>query len=190
MNLCFATNNAHKLEEVRMMVPETIQIQSLQEIGCFDELPETQATLEGNALQKATYVARKFGVNCFADDTGLETEALGGAPGVDTAHYAGPDRSAEKNMNLLLENLKGKSNRRAAFKTVYALIWEGEMYSFEGKIEGQIAQHPVGNQGFGYDPVFIPDGFDQTFAELGNEVKNTLSHRARATRQLVDFFSR
>lgn len=190
MKICFATNNAHKLDEVALMLPPFLKMQSLKEIGCFEELPETQRTIEGNALQKAQFVARKFSLNCFADDTGLEVEALGGGPGVDTAHYAGPERDASKNMALLLENLKGKSNRKATFKTVFALIWEGEISSFEGRVEGQISSEPKGNEGFGYDPIFIPEGYNQTFAELGIEVKNRLSHRALATKQLVEFLEK
>lgn len=189
MKICFATNNKHKLEEVCAMVPPGFEIQSLAEIGCSHDLPETQQTIEGNAIQKARFVAQQFGIDCFADDTGLEVDALNGQPGVDTAHYAGPERSAEKNMALLLANLHGKPNRKARFKTVIALVWQGELYSFEGKIEGTISTQPQGNEGFGYDPVFIPDGFRETFAELGAEVKNRLSHRAMATKQLVDFLS-
>ena len=190
MKLCFATNNTHKLEEVRAMIPEFIEIQSLSEIGCFEDLPETQRTIEGNALQKAQFVSKKFSISCFADDTGLEVEALNGEPGVDTAHYAGPQRDADKNMALLLKNLAEKPNRKAAFKTVFALIWEGEIYSFEGRIEGRISPERKGIEGFGYDPIFIPDGYDQTFAELGVEVKNRFSHRAMATKQLVQFLEK
>lgn len=189
MNICFATNNLHKLEEVRSMVPSGIDIQSLQEIGCHEELPETQRTIEGNAIQKAGFVWEKFGIDCFADDTGLEVGALNGAPGVDTAHYAGPDRDNQKNMHLLLDNLTGKTNRKAEFKTIIACIWQGELYSFEGVVQGTIALAQKGNQGFGYDPIFIPEGFTQTFAELGQETKNRLSHRALATLQLVSFFA-
>lgn len=185
--ICFATNNAHKLEEVREMSPPEFRIISLAEAGCNEDLPENQANIEGNAIQKALFFKEKFGLDCFSDDTGLEVEALEGKPGVDTAHYAGPERSAEKNMALLLTNLRGKPNRKAAFKTVIACVWQGELYRFEGRIEGTIAEAPRGLLGFGYDPVFIPEGFDQTFAELGAEVKNRLSHRAIAMRQLVDF---
>ena len=190
MKLCFATNNTHKLEEVRAMIPEFIEIQSLSEIGCFEDLPETQRTIEGNALQKAQFVSKKFSISCFADDTGLEVEALNGEPGVDTAHYAGPQRDADKNMALLLKNLAEKPNRKAAFKTVFALIWEGEIYSFEGRIEGRISPERKGIEGFGYDPIFIPDGYDPTFAELVVEVKNRFSHRALATKQLVQFLEK
>lgn len=188
IRICFATNNAHKLEEVQAIMPPQFEIVSLKEIGCFSPLPENQRTIEGNALEKARYVFDQFGINCFADDTGLEVDALNGEPGVDTAHYAGPERSDQKNMALLLDNLKGKSNRKARFKTVFALFWEGEMYSFEGIVDGRIAESARGNQGFGYDPIFIPEGFDQTFAELGPDIKNRLSHRARASMALVNFW--
>lgn len=188
IRICFATNNAHKLEEVQAVLPSQFELVSLKEIGCLEPLPENQRTIEGNALEKARFVYDRFGINCFADDTGLEVEALNGEPGVDTAHYAGPERSDQKNMALLLENLKGKTNRNARFKTVFALFWEGEMYSFEGIVEGRIAEAPAGSQGFGYDPIFIPEGFDQTFAQLGPDVKNRLSHRARASMALVNFW--
>lgn len=187
MTICFATNNLHKLEEARQVIPGEFKIRSLSEIGCTEDLPETQKTIEGNAIQKALFVKEKFGVDCFSDDTGLEVEALNGAPGVDTAHYAGPERSSEKNMALLLKNLEGQANRRASFKTIIACVWQGELYQFEGRVAGKIAMQPAGNEGFGYDPIFIPEGYDQTFAQLGAEVKNRLSHRAVALRQLVDF---
>lgn len=187
MTICFATNNLHKLEEARQVIPEEFTIHSLSEIGCREDLPETQKTIEGNAIQKALFVKEKFGVDCFSDDTGLEVEALNGAPGVDTAHYAGPDRNSDQNMALLLKNLEGKSNRNASFKTIIACVWQGELYQFEGRVSGTIALQPKGKLGFGYDPLFIPDGHEKTFAELGPEVKNRLSHRALALRQLVDF---
>jgi XTP/dITP diphosphohydrolase len=186
--LCFATNNPHKLEEVKAILPVEIELLSLQDIGCFDELPENQRSLEGNALEKATYVHQKFGIDCFADDTGLEAEALGAEPGVDTAHYAGPERDADKNMALLLENLDEKQNRKACFRTIFCLIWQGETYSFEGRVNGNISTQPKGQDGFGYDPVFIPEGYNKTFAELGPEIKNRFSHRAEACRQLAAFF--
>jgi XTP/dITP diphosphohydrolase len=185
--LCFATNNAHKLEEVLAMLPAGMELQSLKEIGCSDELPENQRSLEGNALEKASYVFQKYGIDCFADDTGLEVEALAGEPGVDTAHYAGPERDAQKNMGLLLQNLEGKANRKACFRTIFCLIWQGETYSFEGRVNGSIATETRGNGGFGYDPIFIPEGYQQSFAELGPEIKNRFSHRAEACRQLADF---
>jgi XTP/dITP diphosphohydrolase len=187
IRLCFATNNAHKLEEVQAMMPEHLEIVSLKDIGCMQELPENQRTIEGNALEKAQFIFEKFGIDCFADDTGLEVDSLGGEPGVDTAHYAGPERDAQKNMDLLLKNLQGKANRNARFKTVFALFWQGEMYSFEGLVKGRISTEKKGDQGFGYDPIFIPEGFSESFAELGSEIKNRLSHRAAATKQLVAF---
>jgi XTP/dITP diphosphohydrolase len=170
-----------------LLLPNSIQILSLEDIGCTEDIPETDTTIEGNAILKANYVSQKYGYDCFADDSGLEVDALNGAPGVDTAHYAGPERDADKNMNLLLTNLKDSSNRKARFKTVFALFWQGEMYEFTGVVSGQIANEKKGEKGFGYDPIFIPDGFSESFAELGNEVKNRMSHRAMATRQLVDF---
>jgi XTP/dITP diphosphohydrolase len=190
IRLCFATNNSHKLDEVRAMLPPQFEIVSLRDIQCFDELPENQRTIEGNALEKARFIFDKFGIDCFADDTGLEVESLGGEPGVDTAHYAGPERDADKNMALLLANLEDKVNRNARFKTVFSLFWQGEMYHFEGLVPGRIGLEKKGDQGFGYDPVFIPDGFSQTFAELGTDIKNRLSHRAAATRQLAEFLAK
>jgi len=187
IRLCFATNNKHKLEEVKAILPEKFELVSLSEIECFEELPENQRTIEGNALEKARFVFEKYGVDCFADDTGLEVEELHGEPGVDTAHYAGPERDADKNMDLLLQNLAGKSNRKARFKTVFSLFWQGEMYNFEGIVPGEISLEKKGTLGFGYDPIFIPDGFSQSFAELGSEVKNRLSHRAAATKRLAEF---
>lgn len=187
IRLCFATNNLHKLEEVRAMLPEEIGLLSLREIGCLEELPENQRSLEGNALEKAGFIFQKYGIDCFSDDSGLEAEALGGEPGVDTAHYAGPERDAEKNMNLLLQNLEGKSSRKACFRSVFCLVWQGETYSFEGRVNGEISMEKRGEGGFGYDPVFIPEGYAQTFAELGPEVKNQFSHRAEACRQLAAF---
>jgi XTP/dITP diphosphohydrolase len=175
---------------VKAVLPLHFQILSLKEIGCHESLPENQKTIEGNALEKARFVAEKYQINCFADDTGLEVFSLGGEPGVDTAHYAGPERDAEKNMDLLLSRLQPYSDRSCRFKTVFSLIWEGEFYSFEGLVKGGIAFEKRGNSGFGYDPIFIPDGFDKTFAELGPEIKNRLSHRALATKQLVAFFEK
>lgn len=190
LEICFATNNAHKLEEVQSILPSGINILSLKDIACFEELPENQKTIEGNALEKAAFVSGKYGINCFADDTGLEVSALGGEPGADTAHYAGPGRDAEKNMDLLLKNLEGVADRSARFKTIFALNWQGEMYSFEGLIRGKIALEKKGETGFGYDPVFIPEGYEKTFAELGPEIKNKMSHRALASKQLAAFLSK
>ena len=169
------------------MLPEGIELLSLSDIGCREELPENQRSLEGNALEKAAFVFQKYGIDCFADDTGLEVEALQGEPGVDTAHYAGPERDAAKNMDLLLKNLGDNQNRNARFRTIFCLFWQGDTFSFEGTVPGKIARDKRGNGGFGYDPVFIPEGYEQSFAELGSEVKNRFSHRAEACRQLSDF---
>lgn len=185
--LVFATNNLHKLEEVRDILGGSFRIASLKEIGCIDDIPETADTLEGNALQKARYVKDKFGYDCFADDTGLEVEALGGAPGVFSARYAGLGHDSEANMRKLLKELEGKTNRQAQFRTVVALILEGREYTFEGIVRGTILTERRGTAGFGYDPVFVPEGYAETFAEMGSEEKNRISHRARAVQKLADF---
>ena len=185
--LVFATNNAHKLEEVRAVLDNKIEIVSLNELGCYDDIPETADTLEGNALIKAEYVFNKFGMACIADDTGLEVEALNGEPGVYSARYGGEPHNAQKNMQKLLTNLKGIENRKARFRTVIVLKdAERELY-FEGTIHGHISEAPSGAAGFGYDPVFVPDGYDKSFAELGAELKNRISHRALAVEKLVQF---
>ena len=175
--LVFATNNLHKLEEVRDILGGSFRIASLKEIGCIDDIPETADTLEGNALQKARYVKDKFGYDCFADDTGLEVEALGGAPGVFSARYAGLGHDSEANMRKLLKELEGKTNRQAQFRTVVALLLEGREYTFEGIVRGTILTERRGTAGFGYDPVFVPEGYAETFAEMGSEEKNRISHR-------------
>lgn len=185
--LVFATNNLHKLEEVRDILGGSFRIASLKEIGCTDDIPETADTLEGNALQKARYVKEKFGYDCFADDTGLEVEALGGAPGVFSARYAGPGHDSEANMQKLLKELERKTNRQAQFRTVVALLLDGEEYTFEGIVRGTILTERRGTAGFGYDPVFVPEGYAETFAEMGSEEKNRISHRARAVQKLADF---
>lgn len=185
--LVFATNNLHKLEEVRDILGGSFRIASLKEIGCTDDIPETADTLEGNSLQKARYVKEKFGYDCFADDTGLEVEALGGAPGVFSARYAGPGHDSEANMQKLLKELERKTNRQAQFRTVVALILEGREYTFEGIVRGTILTERRGTAGFGYDPVFVPEGYAETFAEMGSEEKNRISHRARAVQKLADF---
>ncbi len=191
MKLVFATNNAHKLDEIRAMLGDKVELLSLTDIGCTADIPETADTLEGNALIKARYVYENYGLDCFADDTGLEVEALGGAPGVHTARYAYPDRhDPEANTRKLLDALKEKNNRRAQFRTAIALIISGEEHVFEGKVEGYIAPEKRGTEGFGYDPVFIPEDTGKTFAELGAEAKNRISHRARAVKQLCDFLLR
>ena len=171
------------------MLPAHFKIKSLAEIGCTEDIPETQPTIEGNAIQKAQYVHDHYGVNCFAEDTGLEVTALNGAPGVFTARYAGPQRDANDNMNLLLKNLKDKSDRSARFKTVIALILDGDIYTFEGIVEGQIAQKRSGSGGFGYDPIFLPEGQSQSFAEMDKAAKNAISHRGRAMAKLLDYFA-
>ena len=186
--LIFATNNAHKLDEIRAILGNEIEILSLSDIGCHDDIPETADTLDGNAIQKAQYIYNKYGVDCFADDTGLEVSALGGQPGVHTARYAYPDRNdADANTAKLLHELEKKSDRKARFRTVIALIEKGEVKVFEGIVEGEIATEKRGQGGFGYDPVFIPEQMGQTFAELGIGVKNSISHRARAVRKLAEY---
>jgi XTP/dITP diphosphohydrolase len=187
--LVFATNNAHKLEEVRSIIGEDFEILSLNSIECFDDIPETADTLEGNAMLKARYVARRFGFDCFADDTGLEVEALGGAPGVYSARYAGEGKNSQDNVAKLLRELDGATNRKARFRTAIALILNGREELFEGTVEGEIIDQPRGCEGFGYDPVFVPKGFGQTFAEMAAEQKNSISHRGRAVEKLKDFLN-
>lgn len=187
MKLVFATNNLHKLDEVRKITATRAEILSLHDIGCHDDIPETGSTLEENALQKARYVRNKFCLDCFADDTGLEVEALCGAPGVYSARYAGEAHDSEANMRKLLSEMDGKENRRARFRAVIALILDGKEYMFEGIVNGTITEYKRGTNGFGYDPVFMPDGYTKTFAELGDSVKNTISHRAEAVKKLSAF---
>lgn len=189
MKLVFATNNQHKLDEVRKIVAGNIEIVSMADINCQDDIPETADTLEGNALLKARYIKNKFGYDCFADDTGLEVEVLNNAPGVYSARYAGPGHDAEANMQKLLHEMTGMENRKAHFRTVIALILHGKEYMFEGIVNGTIIGEKRGTDGFGYDPVFVPDAYADTFAELGNDVKNKISHRAEATRKLTAFLS-
>ena len=186
----FATNNAHKLHEIRAILPQNIEILSMEDMDIHADIPETADTLEGNALIKARYIYERFGASCFADDTGLEVEALGGAPGVHTARYAGENHDTEANIDKLLMELHGETNRNARFRTVIALIENGEEHIFEGVLEGEIAEKRCGNNGFGYDPIFIPKETGKTFAELGPEVKNKISHRALAVGKLVDFISK
>ncbi len=183
--LVFATNNAHKAREVEQILGANFSVKTLRDIGCTEEIEETEPTLEGNALLKARYVKEKYGYDCFSEDTGLEVEALGGAPGVHTARYAGDDRNPDANIALLLKNLEGKTTRRAQFRTVIALIFNGKETLLEGVCEGRIATEKRDDGGWGYDPVFIPDGYEQTFAELGEDIKNKISHRAKATERLV-----
>lgn len=185
--LVFATNNRHKLEEVSHILNDKVEILSLKDINCDVDIPETADTLEGNAFLKAQYVHENYGFNCFADDTGLEIEALNNAPGVYSARYAGTDKSSEANMLKVLKELEGIENRKAQFRTAISLIIGGESYLFEGIIKGTIIKEKRGNAGFGYDPIFMPEGYDKTFAELGNEIKNKISHRALAINKLCDF---
>lgn len=192
MKIVFATNNSHKLEEIRQILGKSIEVLSLADINCHEDIPETAPTIEGNAMMKARYVYDKYGTPCFADDTGLEVEALDGAPGVYSARYAGGEgHDSEANMRKLLHELEGKENRRAQFRTVIALIEQKDgkpvAHTFEGKIEGHISNEKRGTSGFGYDPIFVPEGYEQSFAELGNEIKNKISHRARAVARLAEY---
>ncbi len=187
MKLVFATNNRHKLDEVRAIVGDKVEVLSLNDIGCHDDIPETADTLQGNALIKARYIYEKFGVDCFADDTGLEVEALDGAPGVFSARYAGEECDSEANMQKLLQNLTGKSNRNAQFRTVIALIIKGEEKLFNGIVKGTITEEKRGDSGFGYDPVFVPEGFSESFAQMSGDMKNSISHRYRATLELSNY---
>lgn len=188
--LVFATNNAHKLEEVSAMLGTSVSLMSLNDIGCHTDIPETGTTLEENALIKARYIHEYYGMDCFADDTGLEVAALDGEPGVYSARYAGgAGHDSVANMKKLLSRMEGVTDRRARFRTVIALILDGEVHEFEGIVRGTIATEPHGDGGFGYDPVFIPEGYDRTFAEL-SDVKNHISHRARAVERLVEFLRR
>lgn len=189
MKICFATNNSKKIEEVKAALPDSIKIVSLKEIGCEEELPETGDTLDHNAFQKARYVKEKYGVDCFADDTGLEVAALQGEPGVYSGRYAGEPRSDERNVDLLLKNLSGISNREAQFRTVIALILGEDEYAFEGVAKGKIIEERRGGKGFGYDPIFVPEGMNRTFAELDMEEKNRISHRGKAVHTLVQFLT-
>ena len=187
MKILFATNNAHKLAEVQAVLGDSYTLVTPRDCGVTEEIPETQPTLEGNALQKARYLYERSGLDCFADDTGLEVEALGGAPGVHSARYATDGHDFAANNRLLLQNLAGEENRRARFRTVVALILGRREYLFEGVVEGQIIDRETGHEGFGYDPLFRPDGYDRTFAQMTTEEKNAVSHRARAVRKLAAF---
>ena len=187
--LVFATNNAHKLEEVAAILGDQVELLSLNDISCQTDIPETAETLEGNALLKSFY--KNYHLDCFADDTGLEVEALNGAPGVYSARYAGGEgHDAQANMLKLLHELEGKENRKAQFRTAISLILDGKEYLFEGVIKGEIIKEKRGDSGFGYDPVFMPEGYDRTFAELGNDIKNQISHRALAVQKLCEFLQR
>lgn len=187
MKLCFATANQHKAKEIAAMLPAGYELVSLADLGYSGELPETQKTLEANALQKALHIWQKYHINVFADDTGLEVDALNGEPGVYTARYAGPEKNDALNMQLLLKNLEGVKNRSARFKTAIALILDGDIFEFDGILEGSIALQPQGTHGFGYDPIFIPEGMDITLAQCTPEFKNRISHRSKAFKSLLAF---
>ena len=187
MKLYFATNNIHKLKEVQEVVGDSLQIESMRSLGINEDIPEDQLTLQGNALQKARFLYDRTGESCFADDTGLEVDALNGAPGVYSARYAGEAKNSLDNMAQLLKNMSGIQNRKARFRTVIALILDGKEYLFEGIVNGTIAEEPRGTAGFGYDPLFVPDGYSTTFAEMDSEAKNAISHRGRAVEKLAAF---
>lgn len=189
MKIVFATNNQNKVKEVQSLLPDDITILSLKDIGCEEDIPETQPTIEGNAIQKAQYVKEHYGYDCFADDTGLEVHALNGEPGVFSARYAGSQRNADDNMNKLLDNLHNKEDRSAQFKTVVALILNGEQYTFTGICEGSIIKEKRGDKGFGYDPIFMANGFTETFAQISLEEKNRVGHRGKAVSQLIQFLN-
>lgn len=190
MKICFATNNANKLKEVRALLDPQFEVLSLKDIGCTYDLPENQETLEGNSLEKSRFVFDNFQIDCFADDTGLEVKYLSGAPGVYSARYAGPHKSNEDNITLLLQKLEKAEDRSAQFRTVFTLIIKGQVFQFEGVVKGKIISQKIGNQGFGYDPVFVPLGYEQTFAEMSMTEKGKISHRGIATRKLVDFLQK
>lgn len=189
MQIVFATNNLNKLKEVQSLIPNNIKLLSLEEIGCKEDVPETQKTIEGNALQKATYIKQHYGYDCFADDTGLEVEALHGEPGVYSARYAGEQRNSEDNIQKILKNLNNESNRKAQFKTVIALEFKGKQHLFTGICKGEITKDKMGDQGFGYDPIFKAEGYDKTFAEISLDEKNRIGHRGKAILLLVHFLN-
>lgn len=189
MKLVFATNNLNKLKEVQSLVPKHIQLLSLEDIECFEDIPETQPTIEGNAIQKANYIKENYGYDCFADDTGLEVDTLNGEPGVYSARYAGPQRSANDNMDKLLKALSNKDNRKAQFKTVIALHLKGQLITFTGICKGQITTKKQGNKGFGYDPIFRAFGHSKTFAEISLDQKNKVGHRGKAVTKLISFLN-
>ncbi|WP_298121614.1 non-canonical purine NTP diphosphatase [Flavobacterium sp.] len=190
MKLVFASNNKNKIKEIQLLVPNSIQIVSLEDIGCTEEIPETADTIEGNAILKANYVTQKYGYNCFADDSGLEVDALNGEPGVFSARYAGEPKNDDNNMNKLLSNLKDKTNRTANFKTVICLNYKGKQHLFTGIINGKIIDEKIGNNGFGYDPIFVANDYTKTFAELSIEEKSNISHRGIAVKQLIEFLKK
>ena len=189
INLIFATSNQNKVLEIQKILPKKFNIKSLKDLNYFEDVPENETTIEGNAIFKAKYINEKFNINVFADDTGLEVEALNGEPGVHSARYAGTTRNSEKNIKKLLKNLKNIKNRNARFKTVIALIIDNKLHIFSGIVEGYILDSPKGNNGFGYDPIFCPNGFNKSFAELTLKEKNLISHRSLAMKKLIDFIS-
>lgn len=189
MEIVFASNNKNKISELQSMLPEHITILSLESIGCVEDIPETAETIEGNAILKANYVSKKYGYDCFADDTGLEVEALNGAPGVYSARYAGEQKNADDNINKLLEALSHINNRNAQFKTVIALNYRGQQQLFTGYAKGTITLNKTGNGGFGYDPIFRPENYTETFAEISPEIKNIISHRGKATQKLLTYLN-
>ena len=190
MKLVFATNNPNKLAEIRMLVPSSIEILSLKDINCNKELPETSDNLEDNASQKAYFVYDNYGYNCFADDTGLEIEALDGRPGVYSARYAGEDCVAEDNMQKVLTEMQGEDKRDACFRSIISLVIDGKEFQFEGQVDGQIIPEKWGDKGFGYDPIFLPDGFEESFAQMSVQRKNEISHRGLAVKQLIEFLKK
>lgn len=187
LKLVFATNNKNKIKEIKHLIGNSIELLNLKDIGCLEDIPETADTIEGNAIQKAQYIYKKYGFNCFADDTGLEIEALNGEPGVYSARYAGNQKNPEDNMNKVLEKLQNIDNRSAQFKTVIAVIIDGKLTYFEGIVKGEITKEKSGLEGFGYDPIFKPNGYDHTYSEMSLMVKNSMSHRAIATNKLIDY---
>lgn len=190
MNLIFATQNKHKAQEIQVLMPDGITVKTLADINCQDDIPETSPTLEGNASLKSAFVLSKFNVDCFADDTGLEIDALNGAPGVLSARYAGEAKDSNANMDLVLSQLEGEENRKAQFRTVISLRLFGQEYLFEGLVKGEITENKSGKEGFGYDPIFKPDGFDCTFSEMSMEEKNKISHRGLAIAKMIDFLKK
>ena len=188
--IVFATNNAHKLSEIRSILGDEYEILSLRDINCDVDIPETASTLEGNAEIKVRYIKEHFGYDCFADDTGLEVDALNGAPGVFSARYAGQEHDSLKNMDLLLKNMSDKTDRKARFRTVIALLIDNQLTLMDGVVEGEITLQPQGDNGFGYDPIFSPEGFDVTFAQMDSSIKNKISHRARATEKLIEYLNK
>ena len=189
MNLVFATQNKHKAEEIAKLLPAHFNVSTLKDIGCDEDIPETKKTLEGNASLKSKYVREKYEVDCFADDTGLEIDALGGAPGVYSARFAGPNKNSENNIDLVLRKLNGVLNRKAQFRTVISLRINDAEFLFEGVVKGIICQERSGEKGFGYDPIFQPEGYDITFSEMTTEEKNKISHRGKAVKQLISFLN-